>query len=199
MSGTHALLDAAVPVIEGWLAVAEPPPREVAVFSGAYTREDLQALSSVTPAVHLGVVASHDNANDGAEDERPGEESLPLGTRPGRRVVVVEYVATVLARAEDAKLDADRVAGSLADILLQRIPEQRWALDAGPARQVRARNTYTQALAELGFAVWTVGWRQQVRLGTAWPVVPPARPSRLYTTRTGKPGREFIYPQDEAA
>lgn len=199
MSGTHALLDAAAPVIEGWLAVVEPPPREVALFDGAYTREDLRALSSVTPAVHLGVVATHDNDNDGAEDERPGEAALPTGTRPGRRTVVVEYVATVLARAEDAKLSADRVAGSLVDVLLQRIPEERWGLDAGSARQVRARNTYTQALAELGFAAWTVRWRQRVRLGSAWPVVPPARPSRLYTTRTGTPGREFVYPEDEAA
>ena len=198
MSGVHTVLDAAAPVIEGWLAVADPPPREVAVFDGAYTRDDLKALSSVTPAVHLSVRATHKNANDGAEDERPGDEGVPDGTRPGRRVVEVEYVATVLARAQDAALSADRVAGSLVDILLQRVPEERWGLDVSSARQVRARNTYTQALAALKFAAWTVTWRQPIRLGSAWPVVPPARPSSLYTARTDEPGREFVYPPDEA-
>ena len=199
MSGIHALLDAAVPVIEGWLNAAEPPPREVALFGGAYTREDLRQVSSVTPAVHLGALATHDNANDGAEDERPGDAALADGTRPGRRIVEVEYVATVLARAEHAELDADRVAARHVDILLRRLPEERWGLDAGPARRVRSRNTYTRALAEMGFSVWTVNWRQRLRLGAEWPSVPPARPSRLYTARTGRDGREFVYPVGEAA
>ena len=195
----HGLLDAAVPVIEDWLQVAEPPPREVALFGGAYTREDLQQISSVTPAVHLAVLASHGNGNDGAEDERPGDAAVPDGTRPGRRVVEVEYVATVLARAEDAELDADRVVGGLVEILLRRVPEERWGLEVGGAREVRARNLYSQALAEFGFAIWTLGWRQQLRLGTAWPSSPPARPSRLYASRSGRAGRALVYPVGEAA
>lgn len=195
----HGLLDVAVPVIEGWLGVADPSPREVAVFSGAYTKEDLRALSSVTPAVHLGVLTTHGNENDGAEDERPGDGEVTDGHRPGRRVVEVEYVSTVLARAEHRDLGADRVACALVEILLRRLPEERWGLDVGAARTVRSRNAYTQALAELGFAVWTVNWRQKVRLGSAWPSTPPARPSRLYEIRTEWTGREIVYPVEEAA
>jgi len=159
----------------------------------------LDALSSVTPAVHLAVLATHGNGNDGGEDERPGDSDVPEGTRPGRRVLEVEYVATVLARAEHRDLDGDRVAGALAEILLRRIPEERWGLDGGGGAQVRARNTYSQALAERGFAVWTVGWRQSLRLGTSWPTFPPARPSRLYAARSDRPGRELVHTVGEAA
>ena len=164
--------DAAATTVSGWFP--EGTLRHVGVHAGSFTEKELDRLSSATPAIYLALIRTHDNDNAGAEDWSEGDAAVELPpvrlTDPALRDVVAEYVASVVARPEGTGKGADRVAEAIATELLRRVPEQRWGLTGlNGATRVRLQNRFNQALAERQLALWTVEWRQEIRLGSPWP------------------------------
>lgn len=188
MAALMDVADAAAAEIAAWFAPRAL--RHVGTHPGAFTERELDRLSSATPAVYVSLLRTDGNANAAQEDWTGGDgggvEVPPFDAGPpARRDVTAHYMASVVARPQDGKAGADRVAEGVAAELLRLVPERRWrdgeralrADDAdfalpdavGPAERVEMRNEFNQALAQKHMALWTVSWQQQVRLGAAGP------------------------------
>ena len=158
--------------IAAWFDDPEPPPklRCCAVHPGPFRTEELRRLSSATPAVYLALQATHGNE---------------AGAGDGQRVVEAAYLASILTRPRGRE-SADVEAAAIGERLLRRIPLTLWtaadpspqrALDPrltaagvlgmGGATQVRLTNEFSAELAEMNLALWTLTWRQTLRIGPA--------------------------------
>ncbi|MCY4479119.1 MAG: hypothetical protein OXB97_04440 [Rhodospirillales bacterium] len=196
-----ALLDpaaAAAGQIRAWLPEDAPGVGRVTVdvYGGRVGEASLTRLSTRAPAVYVAFLRTE--ANDDAGD--------------ATRCVLARYAAVVLGRAKDSDLDADAVAEAIAAVLLVRIPEAQWNLSAlaqaqarrlgiperlrdlrgiGGAHDVRLDNGFADALAEKRIALWTVTWKQEVRMGAASPERPVDGPAtELWVTPRLRPWPE---------
>ena len=173
--------DAAAETIGGWFPRGKDGLRRSAVHPGAFTTRELERLSTETPAVLIAFLRTRANENAGDEDwmgEGDGFAAEPPVAllSPARRDVEAEYSAAVVARGQGRGDEAERVAEAIATELARRIPEQRWGFREKhpetviqPATHVELENRFDQRLAEKHMALWTVGWRQKVRIGSPWP------------------------------
>ena len=165
--------DAAAAAISGWFPAGEL--KRSGVHQGPFTERELERLSSLTPGVHISVLRTEGNENAGGEDWRGegdglAEEPPVRLVSPARRDVEAMFMASVVARPRGRGESADRVAEAIAAELLRRVPEERWGLPGVQgATAVVLRNEFDAALAARGMALWTVSWRQEIRLGSPWP------------------------------
>ena len=130
--------------IHAWL----PGLKKCGVHAGAFSKSELERLSTGTPAIHLSVLGTQGNESVG----------------DGRRNVEAEYAASILTRAAGNR-NAEQVAEEIGAALLLRVPEEQWGQTGlSGASQVRLRNEFSPELAEREMALWILTWWQQIYL-----------------------------------
>lgn len=74
-------------------------------------------------------------------------------------------------------------ARAFAETTMAHLPRDRWGLSGlGPATDMRAENLYSETLDKTGAAMWTVTWRQTLRLDAPTDEVCPPLPGELYSS-----------------
>ena len=165
----HALVVDAAERISGWVdGLKRCEPR-----SGPFRTEELKRFATSTPAIYVSFLRTHGvrAAGDGRQDAE------------------CELLASILTRSAGAERGGWVQASAIAAFLALRIPHERWWPDAlpgeartprGPAEEVVLRQGYSIELEAIGLALWTVAWRNTVRLGL--PEAPGTTPHTLCVT-----------------
>ncbi len=154
-------------------------------------------LSALLP--ELAVCAPHDGRFDAAELRRiaapaPAVYAVCLGA-PRTLVAAADMqvyadleLALYVVTSDAPGLPRGKAARNLADALLVHIPRARWGLDGiGAPEQLRADNLYSVEIDERGAALWSLSWKQRLRLGAAVEGECPPLPSELYASPSGEP------------
>ena len=138
--------DAAAKRIGEWLAelkVSELHP-------GPYTEQELERVSTSTPAIHIAFTMTRANESTG----------------DGRRDVKAEYMASILTRSAGKDRSADREAERIGTELLRLVPHEQWGLRGlMGAEDVQLQNAFNSGIAGKGMALWRLTWSHVLRLG----------------------------------
>ena len=138
--------DAAAKRIGEWL----PELKVSELHPGPFTEQELERVSTSTPAVHVAFLATR--ANESVGD--------------GRRDVRAEYMASILTRSVGKDRGAEREAERIGTELLRLVPEEQWGLRGlMGARDVRLENAFNPGIAGKGMALWRLTWNHVLRLG----------------------------------
>lgn len=184
---TRGLLDA----ITGDLRAQLTGLRTCEVHDGRWDADEIKRWSKRTPAMLVAWMGT-------AQVEMPGirwsdcdqELAAFIMTSTGLRA------GAPAAGRGGAILKRGEASRALVDWLLLYIPRARWGFtgDVGAATEIRARNLYSGTVDKRNLAVWTVTWRQKLRLEApdSGVVLPPAR--ELYSSAQDDP-HEKIWPE----
>ena len=156
---TNEFLEAVAAEIKVWV----PDLKTCAVHDGRFDRDGLKRFSLQTPAILvscLGTASVTDRGDGGIEADRLWAAFVLTKDRPG------------LTRGEGARnlVDAlellilcgvERTDGNTGEIR----SSNRWGLrSVGQPEQVRSQNLYGGTIDTKGVALWTVTWRQVLRI-----------------------------------
>jgi phage gp37-like protein len=114
---------------------------------GRFDLEELKRISTKTPALAVSLLG------------------VPRMTVEGGVAVADASWALfpVTTDAQVTKRDASAIA--LVNVILSKLPSQRWASTAdGPPQSIEATNLYSSTLDRTGINLWLVRWRQTVSL-----------------------------------
>ena len=162
--------EAAAKRIGEWL----PELKVSDLHPGPFTEQELERISTSTPAVRISFLATR--ANESVGD--------------GRRDVRAEYMASILTRSTGKDRGADREAERIGAELLRLVPDEQWGLKGLiGAQDVRLENAFNSGIAGKGMALWRLTWNHTLRLGESvfasgddCPV-----PEELYSIRDPEP------------
>lgn len=165
--------DAAAARIREWL----PELKVSELHPGPYTEQELERVSTSTPAVHIAFTMTR--VNESAGD--------------GRRDVNAEYMASILTRSAGKDRGADREAERIGAELLKLVPDEQWGLQGLiGAQDVQLRNEFNPRIAEKGMALWKLTWSHALRLGESVFAADEncPLPGELYSIRDPEPDRD---------
>ena len=125
-------------------------------------------------------VKTHRGPMDSLEEVQRVAQKAPAVVVPFPRVISSEDISgTVIVNAQwstfvlakDIKgVTRDVLAASIAEIILQKLPENRWGLDLyGAPQRIEGRQLYNTKLDKTGLALWAIAWTQQLELGAVGP------------------------------
>lgn len=107
-----------------------------------------------------------------------------------------QQLAVTIMTRDQGNLPRGVAARNLVDSLLLYIPRARWGLGGvGQATDLRAQNLYSGQIDKHGVAMWTVMWRQMLRLEALEDGACPPLPEELYSSAREDPHVE-IYPDE---
>ena len=180
MARTEELLEAIVADVRAQL----PKLRSCEVHDGRWDAAEVRRWTIRAPAVLVAWLGT-------PRTEIPGERWTDCEQQ------LAAFVVTRDSVIRGAKLTRGEAARSIVDWLLLYIPRARWGLARiGPATDLRAQNLYSGAVDKKGVAMWSVMWRQILRLETAADGTCPPLPEEIYSSAEEDP-HEIIHPEEE--
>jgi hypothetical protein len=134
------------------------------LHGGPIDLAELERIEVIAPAIYISLLG-----NPNLDNPNTGERDVELG--------LAAYVVT-MDSDEQPRFEA---AINLVESLLIHIPDNQWGQEGTfGAEQVTAGNFYSGAIDGYGVALWSVTWKQTIRLGESVWDAEGTFPTQLY-------------------
>lgn len=144
-------INAALEAISARLKEVFPGLKACEVHPGRFDEPELKRTATRTPALFVACI--------GVGKIEPVETE---------QVDVDLLLGAFVVTASTPALPRDAAARNLVEAILLMLPTERWGLaGCGEAKEAHAENLYGSGSDAQGVALWAVGWRQKLRLGTS--------------------------------
>ena len=171
ISAHGARLNALLEAIADGVREALPELKTCAVHDGRFQAAELRRWSLRSPAVLIAWLGT-------PKTETPGVSWTDCD----------QQLAAFIMTSDRPGLPRGKAARAIAAALLLLIPRARWGLSGtGAAERLQARNLFSAEIDKANVALWTVTWRQPLRLEATADGTCPPLPEELYAAAQDDP------------